>query len=185
MRLIIEPAKAQGTSWDPLAMAGGGLCLLPLQVERQRRSNWCWAAIAAAVASWYGHERRWTQEEIAATMGQGGTGDDREELLGNVLAMVDCFSHWSPGRPTIARLAAEIGAGRPVGIRIARASGAGHYVLVSGCDPQTGELMIDDPLTGPCLYRFCEFPRREDGRGSVWAETIWTRPPAIRQSARR
>lgn len=196
MRLLIEPPNAHRAGWLPGPTQRSGQTGLLL--ERQERSRWCWAAIAVSLARHFGLTgpagTPWTQRELAARLlsevppdaaPAPADGDDllnRELLLEQALRVVGCFSHWSRGRPSPQRLAAELQAGQPVCLRIAWHDGGSHYVAVAGLEPATGEVFVQDPLHGPSVHAYEGFPDRYRNRGGVWAETVWTRGPASRSA---
>jgi hypothetical protein len=188
MRIHIEPRDARAASWHAVPAERGGQTGLRLQA--QERSRWCWAAIAVSLASHFNLAgpagAPWTQRGLAEHLLEPdarGAGEartdplDREALLETALRRVGCFSHWSPGRPGLDRIAAEIGAGLPVCLRIGWHDGGSHYVVAAGLDPVTGELFVDDPLHGASIHAYDRFPGHYRGRGGVWAETLWIRPP--------
>ncbi|MEM9556465.1 MAG: papain-like cysteine protease family protein [Acidobacteriota bacterium] len=152
---------------------------LDLVVERQQRSQWCWAAIGASLARFY-RTGSWSQREIASEVFGVGSCEpksadswDRCATLDDVLRRVGCFSHWSPGRPTFERVQSEIAAGRPLCLGLAWSDGGNHYVVVRGAFAARRELSVDDPLHGPSIQHYDSFPMGYRG-GGVWRETYWT-----------
>ncbi len=178
MLLRVEPPQAAAsTATDGL---GPGR-VLGAVVERQRAERWCWAAVAAGVAAYYGAEC--SQEDVARALGRGGGPSDDNPSggeasggarLDEALSAVGCFSHWSPGRPAWDRLVAELVEGRPVGVQIRWRGGGSHFVLL--CGAWDGLVHVADPATGAAALRFPDFPRAYRD-GGVWDGTFWTRPP--------
>lgn len=172
---------------------------LDLVVPRQAMDRWCWAAIAASFGKYYG---LWPREQVAVVsdwLGEDCAGFRTDQTLAarcNVLAMLDavlarlgCFTHWSPGRPSWARLAEEIGAGRPVAIGLDWRAGGSHYVAITGCwlsaaagpGVRVDQIYVDDPMVGPSVQPFGSFP--QDYRaGGYWRGTYWTSAPALEGS---
>ncbi|MFF4160904.1 papain-like cysteine protease family protein [Streptomyces sp. NPDC001678] len=170
MLLRVEPPEAAAST-----AVGGRLVgrVLGAVVERQRAGRWCWAAVAAGVATYYGTEC--TQEDVARALGRGddpsaGAGARLDEAL----AAVGCFSHWSPGRPAWDRLVSELVAGRLVGVQIRWSGGGSHFVLLCGAWDEL--VHVADPATGAAALPFADFPRAYRD-GGVWDGTFWTRPP--------
>jgi len=159
---------------------------LDLVVERQALGNWCWAAIGAAFADYYRGAPQ-TQHGVASgLLGYDCSGSGADPALSarcNVMAMLDavlerlgCFSHWSPGKPALERIEAEIDAGRPIALSIDWRSGGSHYVAVTGCSVEAGDVYVADPLHGPSVQAFATFPHQYRG-GGYWRGTYWTAPP--------
>lgn len=184
--LHVEPDEARSESYSGAAPCRGIPAALPVIVARQALDRWCWAAIGAAIAGYYRGSAP-TQEAVASALlgfdcsswaadGALGARCDVPAMLDEVLSALDCFSHWSPGRPTLDRLAAEIGAGRPLAVAIDWRGGGGHYAVVLGCHPERGEIDVADPLHGPSVQRYASFPRDYRG-GGYWRGTYWTAAP--------
>jgi hypothetical protein len=153
---------------------------IALCIDRQERSNWCWAAIGAALSKYY-HQTNFTQESIAA-MQLHGLNDNIEQhttdlncdqRLDEVLSKLHCFSHWSLGKPSFDRIQYEINCGKPVCVRIQWFKGGSHYVTIKGYNAVKGLVVIEDTLIGETEYLFDDFPSKYGG-GAVWIETYWT-----------
>jgi hypothetical protein len=160
--------------------------VLDLIVQRQELTHWCWAAISASLGRYYG-TRSWQQYEVASVLlgvdcsrfQEDPTVVERcdtEVLLSEALQLMGCYSHWSPGRPTIERIQTEIDADRAVCVHIDWYRGGSHYVVVNGYDSDSGELYISDPLHGPSIQIFDVFPHRYRVSQGVWRGTFWTNP---------
>lgn len=176
MLLAIEPETA--TSSSRRAPGGavrveGGVLSLAVAVPAQERARWCWAAIAVGLETYYGGPAR-SQEALARAL-LDGDALDRELELDRALIAVGCYGHWSPGKPTLARLRFELNLGRPIAARVEWHGGGGHYVLVTGHDTRCDDLLIADPRRGPARVSFAAFPRGYD-RGGTWTESFWTLP---------
>ncbi len=153
-------------------------------MQHQELSNWCWAAIAASLSAFYGG-RQLAQAEVAAdVLGYACSGFRADPELAarcNVCARLDDalkavggYSHWSPGKPTFARIRTEIDAGRPVCFGLDWLSGGFHYAVVTGYYADAREIYVADPLHGPSVQAFEPFPSRYRGSGGVWRGTFWT-----------
>ncbi|MDA3642460.1 hypothetical protein LZ318_21170 [Saccharopolyspora indica] len=178
MRLRVEP-----TDVDPAAertrerRTASAQRVLALVVERQRRADWCWAAVACSLG-WYFGARGWSQEVVAeATPRPAGPSPGGDfARLEDALAVVGCFDHWSPGHPGFARLAAEIEVGLPVGVQV-QASDVAHFVLVTGYHAGRRELQISDPAHGTSVQPCARFPIEYPPVAGFWQGTYWIRPP--------
>jgi hypothetical protein len=155
-------------------------------MQRQQLSKWCWAAIAVSIADYY-QSGGLCQADVASTVLGVDCSDPHEAAehgsryntyadLDRSLRSVGCFSHWSPGRPTFARLCSEIDAGRPLCLSIVWRNGGSHYVVVIGYHAETREIYVEDPLHGPSVHIFDKFPHSY-WNGGFWRGTFWTSPP--------
>jgi hypothetical protein len=176
MRLRIEPRQEVAAPVGPDGFPDSHLPAF--EMERQRRRNWCWAAIAASLARHAGH-CGWTQEtvvrqtlKLSADLPEADLPDVAARLA-DALAVVGCYGHWSPGRPSLARVLEEISAARPVAMRLRGRDGGSHFVLVTGYLDRGRDVRVDDPLHGRSLQRFDTFPDGYRGRPAWWAETYW------------
>jgi hypothetical protein len=181
MHLAIEPEDATTSSRrgpGGAARVDGGVVSLGVTVPAQERAHWCWAAIAVGLERYYGRPEH-SQEALAVAVLGAGAPDgelDRDLGLDRALTAAGCYSHWSPGKPTLARLRFEINLGRPIAARIEWDGGVGHYVLVTGYDTAGDGLFIDDPRRGTARVGYAAFPRGYD-RGGTWTESFWTSHP--------
>ncbi len=171
MRLFIEPA-----STDAAAAAVEGSRKLEIVLERQEASQWCWAAIAVAAARAFGTGQI-TQAEVAARLQAEDATPTRNQprRLLDAVRIAGCDGHWTPGRPTPARLRREIDAGRPFCMRLTWAGGQSHFVMIVGYAAGGRELIIEDPSGDPGLQSLEDFPGLYRGRTAVWRETYWLR----------
>jgi Papain-like cysteine protease AvrRpt2 len=170
MKLKVDPALAWPYAAAP-AERRASAAVLPMSVERQELSNWCWAAIAAALARHF-KTGEFRQDEIAQIVERRNT----TAALDDALRRVGCVGRWSPGRPPFEHIAAEIAQGRPLCVCIQWQSGDAHYVVVTGCHTDTREIVIEDSLHGPSVHPFDEFPRSYRGSRAVWRGVYWTSP---------
>jgi hypothetical protein len=188
MKIFIEPGDAKlsgvGAFYQQPVIDETG-CRLPVKVEQQLKSRWCWAAIASAVASWYQTMRIGQVQVVDSLLADVNAGKGlytKEELLERnvnfkldvALKFVHCFSHWTIGKPAFERVQFEINQGRPLGVRLEWFKGGAHYILVNGYNDQDGSIMIEDPLHGPHVLDFNRFPANYRESGAVWTETFFT-----------
>lgn len=190
MRLTIEPPEATRESYSGTRRHNASRaesCILTITVQRQELPRWCWAAIAVSLGEYYRTRSR-CQHQIATEMlgfdcsafmhdPELRKRCDVNAMLDDALRLVDCYSHWSPGRPTIERVRTEIDAGRPLCIQLDWFRGESHYVMVTGYYAGTDEIVVEDPLHGPSIQHFDEFPRGYRAAGGRWHGTFWTLPP--------
>jgi len=156
-----------------------------IQIEQQKKSRWCWAAIATAVGAYY-KSSDIDQEELVNILlkdieskKEDYSQKDLKEKninfkLDIALKHVKSFSHWTPGKPVFDRIQYEINQGRPFAVRLEWYKGGAHYILIKGYTPEQKELLIEDPLHGSTILPYEGFPGNYKFSGAVWTETFWT-----------
>jgi len=163
--------------------------LLDFHIQYQRKTNWCWAAVAASVAHFYQSSSNITQCNIAN--GQLGRNDccdcnDREKCnvygyLMSSLFRVGHFDKWTARRPaTATQTREEIDGARPLCARIVWDGGGAHLVTIKGYagKPTSGEddcgLAIADPWWGLSDIDIEDFPRGYINCGT-WTDSYYTK----------
>ena len=188
MKIFIDPDDAKrsnfGVFFQPPIIDATG-CSLPVSVPEQLQSRWCWAAIASALATYY-QTMNISQVEIADNLlrdPDAGNGRYSNAALPErnvnfkldvALKYVNCFSHWTIGKPIFERVQFEINQGRPLGVRLEWFKGGAHYILVNGYCDRERSIKIEDPLHGRSIQVYDQFPDNYRESGAVWTETFWT-----------
>ena len=164
---------------------------LPVKVKQQLKSRWCWAALANAFSLYY-DENDMDQHDLADKLlanfknakGLYSEIDIRERnvnfKLDEALRLVNCFSHWTIGKPTFERIQYEINQGRPFAVRLEWFRGGAHYVLIKGYHPIERTILVEDSLYGSSAHSFSTFPDNYQESGAVWTETFWTNKLTIK-----
>lgn len=156
---------------------------LNFKLEPQKLANWCWAALAVSAAKYYG-TGKWEQHQIAsAVLGTDCSNYEKDVELKNKcnvctkldkpLEYVKCFSHWSVGKPNLARIQYEINHGNPICVRIEWFTGGAHYLLINGYNLVNDQIHLLDSLHGTSIHPFQDFPENYTIAGGVWTETFW------------
>jgi Papain-like cysteine protease AvrRpt2 len=170
--------------------------LLPVSIQNQEQSNWCWDAIGSGIASFYDrvtYSQCATATNVAKAL-WGWTADccDRanaslcnyESGPDQALDHSDNTKRHSNGNieapVDMARIIGEIDQSRPVGAEITWEDGSGkHEVAITGYtfagDPAIGLIYIQDPQLGPSWSQVPAFTTRYHGNGA-WTKTFWTQP---------
>ncbi len=184
LKLFIDSKEARISSVGDFYQSptvDGTFIHLPLNVESQQMSRWCWAALACAVARYFNTASLTQGQLVQSLLDSDGTYTQKSEELNqnfkldHALKQVHCFSHWSPGKPGFERIQFEINQGRPIGIRLEwYRSKEAHYVLIKGYDIREGTVAIEDSENGPSIQNYKNFPEDYGTRGAVWTETFWT-----------
>lgn len=189
MRLFVEPVNARTESYsgEPGKQSATGGRVLDCIVERQEMKNWCWAALGVSAARYY-HIGDLRQPDLVRFLPDMDRRSDETEAnfhvrtnvcmgLKQVLESLGCFSHWSPGRPTLERIAFEIDASRLLAMCIEWRGRGSHYVFITGYDLDRGEIHVEDPLFGSSVQEYDRFPAFYHHEGGIWRDTYWTKVP--------
>ena len=164
---------------------------LGVQLEQQLRKNWCWAAVACALANYYGASSGsdlWRQETLAWEILGESVELSKEQLdqlltssqfdqcaqLEQVLDRAGCLANWSSARPPFRRLMRELDAGRPLAASVGWRSGGHHYLLIDGYHRSQRTIHVLDSQTGQQQVCFDRFPQNYRA-GGEWVETFWTK----------
>jgi hypothetical protein len=183
VKLFIDTGEGDASSIDGgyrTPVIRGETVVLELAVERQERPNWCWAAIAQAMARYFACGE-YRQSEVAAACGCGDAGGDGDTLtLDRALTAMGCAFYWTPGKPSFQRLVFELNRGLPVCARIQWHGGDAHFVVIHGYRSDQA-LMVADSIDGHGFQPYQAFPTTYGVRSGVWTETYWTLGPGALQ----
>ncbi len=181
---------------EEVAPTGGGPtgALLPLRMEAQEQSNWCWSAVGTSIGL-FRSTGAWTQCEVATISIPQFPGGPLGPLdccgsagpcnvygyLDISLATTQTFEDLVAGSISFDDLVAELEAGLPVCLRVAWNAGGAHFVAISGAaTDQQGRRYIDvaDPGSGSITTQMFDgpaaFPTTYFG-GGVWTHTYFTK----------
>jgi hypothetical protein len=158
--------------------------LLPLSVPQQEQSNWCWAATGSGVGHFYEpFDNPVAQCTIVSQAFQrddccsepAASGDcNQPHFLNRALQIVGHFDRMENNALDTQRIATEIQAGRPVGVRIGWSGGGGHAIAIGGFRPNQQSVHIEDPAYGPSDIQFNTLLTVYQGNGS-WTHTYFTK----------
>jgi Papain-like cysteine protease AvrRpt2 len=124
-------------------------------MEPQQQDEWCWAATSNSVSHFYLPTSVWTQCAIASAeltlqcCSSPLPGDcDTSWRLDQALARTQNLQRMVTGPISYAAVAAEISAGRVVGIRVGWSGGGGHFLAIYGVSetPDGQYYLVDDPI---------------------------------------
>lgn len=170
---------------------------LRFKMQDQRHANWCWAAVAASVADYYGRGAKFTQCVIAnveldredccrPTGGLSIVPFDVPHVLGAPLYRIGCAPNLGAERQAqLKEIRREIDGQRPVCARViwtkgntSRVAAGAHFITIFGYLPGTDRLAIEDPWLAPSYQEisYKDLCNDYDGRG-IWTHTYFTRPP--------
>ena len=151
--------------------------LLNFKNALQERTNWCWAAVAFNVASYYDPSTAFTQCSIASGELRQDCGccDDATDpdpcnvygYLMSSLFRVGHFEKWLTRPATADEVHDEIDDDRPLCVRIVWNGGGAHFVVIAGYADKgstadgkrdIGGVAIADPWWGLSDIDFEDFP---------------------------
>jgi hypothetical protein len=125
---------------------------LPITVHPQEKTEWCWAAVTAAIADFKLPDDGWTQCAVASSVleDRDCCGDpsscNQPAALADALRAVGLFREPERGRLQPAEVLSEISSGRPLGAHIVFPGEFRHYVLITGyLAVQPPRFWIEDP----------------------------------------
>jgi len=157
---------------------------LPLTLQHQLQTNWCWAACTVSTSAFFNATSTWGQcglvsaEVGLATCCADGSseGCNRPWRLDSALQRTGNLASMAAGTANWDTITGEIDAGRPVAARVAWAGGGAHFVMLTGYRRKGdgGELEVQDPWTGSSLVPLDVFATSYKGSGT-WTHTYLTR----------
>ena len=163
--------------------AGGkpNIASLNLDMQRQERDLWCWAAVSVSVRRFYDPSRVISQCQQASAQiftvdcCSDPSGCDKDWPLSKALNGLGVLREVVDGPIPQTIIAREINDRRPIGCRIKWKDDevVGHFVCVDGYDDRF--LTIKDPLFGISHVLYDEFVSNYLGRGT-WTHTYFTKP---------
>ncbi|WP_103068633.1 papain-like cysteine protease family protein [Aquimarina sediminis] len=188
MKIFIDSNEAKKSTLGEFYRAPkikGSDVWLPIDINKQLKSRWCWAAIASAVGNYYQTctiKQKSLVKKILRDVDYDQSKYTESEIqekninfkLDIALKFVGSFSHWTLGKPIFERIQFEINQGRPLGVRLEWFKGGAHYILVKGYNAEEGNLIIEDSLHGSSIQLYDTFPEKYREGGAVWTETFWT-----------
>jgi len=156
---------------------------LAFTMQHQQQTNWCWAATAASVASFYDAATRWSQCRVAGTntgfsdcCGGGASGHcNVASVLTTPLTIVGHLASWQSGSVAFGTVRSQIDANTPVCLRIGWSGGGGHFIAIDGyLQGSTRFVSVDDPWYGPSDVAVTTLGGTYQGSGS-WTHTYFVR----------
>ncbi len=154
---------------------------LPLRQQPQEMLNWCWAAIAASLSSYYG--TGWALQCNLATfllnqrccLQPPPAACNQTQSLVIATETVGVLREMVPAAATFAQVMQEINARQPLAANIVwQAGGAAHAVNIYGYQTP-GQILIGDPRFGDHLVAYAWFPAHYQG-GGEWNQSLYTEP---------
>jgi hypothetical protein len=162
-------------------IGGGAPTLLGFVMQRQQQDFWCWAATTASVSAFFDSSSPWTQCLVAShSLGRSSCcvapgPCDVPFTLDQPLNHTNNLDSTLATNDSLSNVQSEIDAGRPVCCHILWNDGSGHFVALTGYDPSTDDVVVDDPLYGSDTMPYDEFAFRYHGGLGRWDFTYFTK----------
>jgi hypothetical protein len=170
--------------------AGSQQSLNGFAVQQQEQTEWCWAAVSASVAVYFG-PTLWTQCRVATAElsplnccgGDAGNGCNQPWYLDAALSRVGHFSRIDAASLPFSGVQTEISGGRPLGCRIAWSGGGAHFIALGGWligADGTQYVRVHDPFYGVKQTSYPNLVSAYQTAGDSWTHTYFTlsTPPA-------
>lgn len=156
---------------------------MPFPIQTQIEAEWCWAAVAASVDSYFNPTSGVPQCGIAGdVLKKDACGNpeasDLPATLQDALKVVDRLYGIRIGALTFDQVRQQIDAGCPVCVRIAWSGGGAHFVVISGYHLSPAGVRtvdISDPWYPNSVRDFDQFPQGYHG-GGTWTATFFVKP---------
>jgi hypothetical protein len=158
-------------------------------IERQRMSNWCWAACTTAISNFYEEERRFTQGQLVAKMlnmpicrsiSPSIMCNKKKDYGAALDNMGHLSNHTIEGPLSSDQLLAALRTGRPIGCQMDIPQIGGHaVVIISGKTDSNNRLFlrVADPSDGSILVMsFSSMRNNFRATGGRWVRTYLTKP---------
>jgi len=178
--LPMPPTVFAAPAGGPLG-GGGPAKLLPLVMQTQQHGNWCWAATASSISSFFDPTSTWGQCDVAsACLGAtccSAPGPCNVQFTLDAPLTQTGNMQGSPfaGNDSQIGLQSEVDSDRPVCCHIHWAGGGGHFVAIVGYDWGTGDVIVDDSQSGRWTGPYGTFVASYLGSGD-WDFTYYTQP---------
>lgn len=190
----MPPADLAGLPLRPLPPAGGGgpaaetSHILPLVMQTQQQTNWCWSAVATSVGLLFS-TGSWTQcGTVNGCLKVNNCCNTPTPGSCNVYGYLDqsltyTRSFNAPllyGTISVANLQAQLNAGNPVCVRVAWNGGGAHFLSIAGYsypanDPSSVTIYLQDSFYGPSSMALADFAA-DYHSGGTWTNTYLTKP---------
>jgi hypothetical protein len=159
------------------------------RMEKQEQSNWCWAATAKSVSTFYYRASQFSQCLVVSTVFRNpnccndpdSQNCNKPEKLSPALTVTGNLVNRQPGTVPWSTIKGEILAGRVVGARIEWKDGSGGHFLVirgvGGIGRRTKQLFFNDPkdeFDPENPYKVSTYRTFKNNAESKWTDTYFT-----------
>lgn len=171
---------------------------LPVPLEKQCLSGWCWAALCVSIARFFDKESLWTQCSIANAELPDLDGleccnlscmdfDSRSLCnqgwcLQNALFRTGNLCKFAPAQTSFDEILNRISCGEPICCQVVSPVGA-HYIIIVGAVQSVSAgnwLEVRDPWDlGQGYFKYENFCKNGGYNNKTWTDTIFTRKKRI------
>jgi Papain-like cysteine protease AvrRpt2 len=161
---------------------------LPLNMQPQQQTEWCWAAVAVSVSLFYNSGSSWIQCSVVnselnqSSCCQNGPSAvcNQPWYLDSALQRTGNLDHWVQGSASFSQSSLEVKQGKPLGVRIGWLGGGGHFIAISGYDDSNAAAPLayvcdPNPGVGPSWVSYNTLVNSYQGSGQ-WTTCYYTRP---------
>ena len=165
--------------------------VLPLYIEEQHKTNWCWAATALSIIEYFDPMSRTMQKDIVKTIFGDETtnrGNRAENYLNRSTNLIENIYYNKNSRDVADKnfvtnadktldfdfLRTEIDNGKPIGMSVGWQGGGGHAIVLSGIEPKTNKLIINDPWSGLVFISYEDFINDRYSSTGHWRRAFTT-----------
>ncbi|WP_087750578.1 papain-like cysteine protease family protein [Paraburkholderia caledonica] len=157
---------------------------VPISIEHQLQSEWCWAAVAVAINALLPRSPGMTQCTIASQMTGGDCCNDGEsdicnqpKDLADVLHLMG-FDVQIGDVKSVEELADRIARKCAVAVRVSWPDGSGHFLLVTGVEDvqnltEIKDILIADPIYGSGVCSYQDLQTDYLKQGGIWSNTYF------------
>jgi hypothetical protein len=187
------PAAAESPPVGGNASSRGAA--LDFVIHQQQQANWCWAAVTASVAAFFGiapapRQCDIAQEALAPTSpgilccgADAATSCNRPWHLDGPLQAIGAYRQRETGSLAYGAVAGEIAAGLPPACRVAWQGGGAHFMVLSGWSEDTANGMRYVKLQDPGNGSETDVPYEDlvagyTAPGDRWTHSYLTADPA-------
>ena len=160
--------------------------VLPMTMESQEQTNWCWAAVGTSVGLFF-KTGQWTQCATA-----GGCLENQPDCCGDptpcnvygylnkALDYTKSLGSYGKGTASASEIRTQIDLGHPVCALVNWEAGGAHFMAITGysypqSDPSQMTITIEDSIYGPSVHELADFPKDYQS-GGTWTYVYLTAP---------
>ncbi|MCW2308735.1 papain-like cysteine protease family protein [Rhodobium gokarnense] len=161
--------------------------VLPLNMQHQQQTNWCWSAVGTSVGLFF-QTGSWTQCDTAnGCLGYSDCCNNPVPSPCNVYGYLDrsltytkSFASMTGSTASAATIESQINTGYPVCVRVAWTGGGAHFLSITGysfpvSNPSNVTIYLEDSIYGTTSMPLADFPAQYHG-GGTWTHTYYTKP---------
>ncbi|WP_409490751.1 papain-like cysteine protease family protein [Amycolatopsis sp. cmx-11-12] len=155
---------------------------IPITMQAQQKSNWCWDASGNTIAAWWGHSITQTKFCQVAHNESGSDCANNQGYLSDQqrvfrwLGFSNVGSYNSSGQTlSFATIKSQVDARQPIGTRIGWRNGGGHMHVLYGYDNSGGATTVyyGDPWGSSPRYNQMSYNAYRSNNSFTWTHTVY------------